>query len=71
MDYQEVNDITLLNGIAVEEFPTNNGPADYALIVMGKVFGAVEGKKGSCCSAECFGTGKTLFKGCLNVGKAQ
>jgi type I restriction enzyme R subunit len=45
MDYQEVKDITLLNGIAVEEFPTNNGPADYALIVKGKVFGVVEGKK--------------------------
>ncbi len=39
MDYQEVKEISLLNGIAVEEFPTNNGPADYALIVKGKVFG--------------------------------
>jgi type I site-specific restriction endonuclease len=30
---------------AIEEFPTANGPADYALIVDGKLLGVVEAKK--------------------------
>jgi Type I site-specific restriction-modification system, R (restriction) subunit and related helicases len=30
---------------AIEEFPTTNGPADYALVVDGKVLGVVEAKK--------------------------
>jgi type I restriction enzyme R subunit len=30
---------------AIEEFPTENGPADYALCVGGKILGVVEGKK--------------------------
>jgi len=33
------------DGCAVEEFPTENGPADYALCVGGKVLGIVEAKK--------------------------
>src|SRR5215831_5363653 len=30
---------------AIEEFPTANGPADYALVVDGKFLGVVEAKK--------------------------
>lgn len=30
---------------AIEEFPTENGPADYALCVGGQILGVVEGKK--------------------------
>ena len=30
---------------AIEEFPTANGPADYALVVDGKLLGVVEAKK--------------------------
>ena len=30
---------------AVEEYPTDNGPADYALFVKGKLFGIIEAKK--------------------------
>ena len=30
---------------AIEEFPTDNGPADYALCVCGKILGIVEAKK--------------------------
>src|SRR5258708_10728786 len=30
---------------AIEEFPTANGPADYALVVDGKLLGIVEAKK--------------------------
>jgi type I restriction enzyme, R subunit len=34
-----------LNGYAVEEFPTANGPADYALFVKGMCLGIIEAKK--------------------------
>src|ERR1700680_4416937 len=30
---------------AIEEYPTENGPADYALCVGGKILGIVEAKK--------------------------
>src|SRR3954449_1674390 len=30
---------------AVEEFPTENGPADYALFVNGRILGIIEAKK--------------------------
>lgn len=38
-------DITTLNHHAVEEYPTANGPADYALFVKGKLLGIIEAKK--------------------------
>ena len=31
--------------VAIEEFPTDNGPADYALVVDGQILGVVEAKK--------------------------
>src|SRR6267143_384361 len=34
-----------LDKIAVEELPTGNGPADYALFVKGQLLGIVEAKK--------------------------
>src|SRR5438477_10867806 len=34
-----------LDGTAVEELPTANGPADYALFVRGKLLGIIEAKK--------------------------
>ena len=33
------------DGIAVEEYPTENGPADYALFVHGKLVGIIEAKR--------------------------
>src|SRR2546425_12184561 len=33
------------DGCAIEEFPTENGPADYALCVGGQILGIVEAKK--------------------------
>jgi type I restriction enzyme R subunit len=33
------------DGVALEEYPTSNGPADYALILDGRVVGVVEAKK--------------------------
>ena len=38
-------DTTTLNHVAVEEYPTANGPADYALFVGGKLLGIIEAKK--------------------------
>src|SRR5262245_47614820 len=37
--------LSSLNGCAVEEFATGNGPADYALVTDGRVVGVVEAKK--------------------------
>src|SRR5438874_2342049 len=33
------------DGVALEEYPTSNGPADYALIQGGRIVGVVEAKK--------------------------
>ncbi|WP_024333561.1 type I restriction-modification enzyme R subunit C-terminal domain-containing protein [Desulfotignum balticum] len=41
----EVDDYTSLSSHAVEEYPTETGPADYALIVEGKLLGIIEAKK--------------------------
>jgi type I restriction enzyme, R subunit len=43
--YKEGMDQSRLNCHAVEEFPTANGPADYALFVDGKLLGIIEAKK--------------------------
>jgi type I restriction enzyme R subunit len=43
--YREDLDTTVLDGVAVEEFPTENGPADYALFVGGRWLGIIEAKK--------------------------
>ena len=41
----EVRDCSLLTRHAVEEYPTETGPADYALFVEGKLLGIIEAKK--------------------------
>jgi len=38
-------DYSTLHQVAVEEFPTDNGPADYALFVKKKLLGIIEAKK--------------------------
>ena len=43
--YRENLDVTSLDCHAVEEYPTANGPADYALFVKGKLMGIIEAKK--------------------------
>ena len=43
--YSEGLDIKSLAHHAVEEYPTANGPADYALFVKGKLLGILEAKK--------------------------
>lgn len=43
--YREGLDLSALTRHAVEEFPTENGPADYALFVKGRLLGILEAKK--------------------------
>ncbi|MFQ5638834.1 MAG: DEAD/DEAH box helicase family protein, partial [bacterium] len=43
--YREDLDTSKLTHHAVEEFPTENGPADYALFVDGRFLGIIEAKK--------------------------
>jgi len=45
-----------LHQVAVEEFPTANGPADYALFIRGKLLGIIEAKKVA--NSYRFGRGK-------------
>ena len=41
----QVKDTSVLEAHAVEEYPTETGPADYALFVNGKLLGIIEAKK--------------------------
>lgn len=43
--YSEGMSLTVLTNHAIEELPTNNGFADYALVVNGKLLGVIEAKK--------------------------
>src|SRR5215211_3669742 len=43
--YQPGLNTSILSNHAVEEYPSSNGPADYALFVNGKLLGIVEAKK--------------------------
>jgi type I restriction enzyme, R subunit len=43
--FSKTLDLSSLNNVAVEEYPTANGPADYALFVQGKLLGIIEAKK--------------------------
>ncbi len=43
--FEEGRSLDSYEGCAVEEYPTDNGPADYALCALGKVLGVVEAKK--------------------------
>jgi type I restriction enzyme, R subunit len=43
--FEEGLDITAYNNTALEEFQTDNGPADYALVVDGKILAVIEAKK--------------------------
>jgi len=45
INYSEKLDTSSLDRHAVEEYPTANGPADYALFVNGKLLGIIEAKK--------------------------
>jgi hypothetical protein len=43
--FDEAKALAAYERCAIEEYPTENGPADYALCVGGKILGIVEAKK--------------------------
>lgn len=43
--HDEKRSLSSYDRVAIEEFPTENGPADYALAVKGRILGIVEAKK--------------------------
>jgi type I restriction enzyme R subunit len=43
--YRDSLDLSALHCVAIEEFPTANGPADYALFVNGVLLAIIEAKK--------------------------
>lgn len=45
VDYDPSQQLPAFNRCAIVEYPTDNGPADYALCVDGKILGIVEAKK--------------------------
>jgi type I restriction enzyme R subunit len=45
LPFEETLTLTGLSNCAIEEFPTDNGPADYALCVNGEIIGVVEAKR--------------------------
>ncbi|MFP3042041.1 DEAD/DEAH box helicase family protein [Treponema primitia] len=62
--YTEGMDITRLKAHAIEEYPTANGPADYALVVKGKLLGILEAKKVSIGAQNVLEQAKRYAAGC-------
>src|SRR3954465_8370420 len=65
--YSNLRDISLLTHHAVEELPTDNGPADYALVVNGKLLGVVEAKKLSVGAENVYVQAKRYSRGASNT----
>ena len=66
--HSKVKDFSSLTNHAVEEYPTNNGPADYALFVNGKLLGILEAKKVSVDPQNVLEQAKRYSKGVNNAG---
>jgi type I restriction enzyme R subunit len=62
-----VNDYSSLSNHAVEEFPTETGPADYALFVQGKLLGIIEAKKISIGAENVLEQAKRYSRGVKNT----
>ena len=68
--YSKLNADTILSNHAVEEFETANGPADYALVVNGKLLGIVEAKKVATAALNVLEQAKRYSKGASEtIGK--
>lgn len=65
--YSKVTDESLLTNHAVEEYPTQNGYADYALFVHGKLLGIIEAKKVSIDAQNALEQAKRYSLGCPNT----
>lgn len=63
----KVKDFSYLSSHAVEEFPTETGPADYALFVQGKLLGIIEAKKISVGAENVLEQAKRYSKGVKNT----
>lgn len=63
MPYSDGMALTGLTNHAIEEYQTNNGPADYALVVNGKLLGVVEAKKLEVGAANVLEQAKRYSKG--------
>ncbi|GAK59891.1 type I site-specific deoxyribonuclease [Candidatus Vecturithrix granuli] len=57
-------DTSKLTRHAVEEYPTNHGPADYALFVNGRLLGILEAKKVGVSSQNVLEQAKRYAAGC-------
>src|SRR5271157_390333 len=64
MTYKEGMDTSLLSCHAIEEYPTSNGPADYALFVNGSLIGILEAKKVSVNPQNVLEQAKRYAAGC-------
>ncbi len=64
--YYEGLDLSALHCVAVEEFPTANGPADYALFVNGILLGIIEAKKVTVNPQNVLEQAKRYAEGALN-----
>jgi type I restriction enzyme R subunit len=64
--YKDNLDTSSLNCHAVEEYPTANGPADYALFVKGKLLGIIEAKKVKVGPQNVLEQAKRYSKGAFN-----
>lgn len=63
-------DLTQCKCHAVEEFPTENGPADYALFVKGRLLGIIEAKKVSIGSQNVLEQAKRYARG-ASIGEGN
>jgi type I restriction enzyme R subunit len=67
MPYKEGMETSSLSCHAIEEYPTSNGPADYALFVNGNLIGILEAKKVSVNPQNVLEQAKRYASGCLNT----
>ena len=65
--YKKDIEISILDAHAVEEYPTETGPADYALFVKGKLLGIIEAKKVSIGAGNVLEQAKRYSKGVPNT----
>lgn len=59
-------DTSKLSNHAVEEYPTSNGPADYALFVEGRLLGILEAKKVTVATLNTLEQAKRYAKGLVH-----
>lgn len=65
--FHEAMNLSVLTNHALEELQTNNGPADYALVVNGKLLGVIEAKKREVGAQNVLEQAKRYSKGANNT----